>query len=149
MFLLTPTDNEIGDRGATSLSEALKSNTTLTKLDLSGENKKKTHKRHPLTNHSFLFLFTSTDNNIGGTGATSLSELLKSNTTLTELNLSGEDKRNAKDIHQPITLLFLLSLTDNYIGERGATSLSESLKSNTTLKKLDLWGEDKRNKTQK
>ena len=132
------------------MSESLKSNTTLTKLNLGrGDKRKKTHKRRPSTIHSFPFLFTSTDNNIGGTGATSLSELLKSNTTLTELNLSGEDKRNAKDIHQPITLLFLLSLTDNYIGERGATSLSESLKSNTTLKKLDLWGEDKRNKTQK
>ena len=41
----------------------------------------------------FSFLFTSTDNGIGNTGATSLSELLKSNTTLTELNMSCEDKR--------------------------------------------------------
>ena len=45
--------NKIGDTGAKSLSEALKSNTTLTKLNLYSENKrKKTHKRHPSTIHS-------------------------------------------------------------------------------------------------
>ena len=43
-FLFTPTDNKIGDTRATSLSESLKSNTTLTQLDLSGENKRK--KKH-------------------------------------------------------------------------------------------------------
>ena len=42
---------------------------------------------------------------IGGIGAKSLSESLKSNTTLTKLNLSCEDKRrHAKDIHQQFTL---------------------------------------------
>ena len=41
----------------------------------------------------FSFLFTSTGNYIGDAGATSLSETLKSNTTLTALNLNGEDKR--------------------------------------------------------
>ena len=46
------------------------------------------------TNRSFFsFHIASTDNYIGDTGATSLSEALKLNTTLTELNLSGEDKR--------------------------------------------------------
>ena len=49
-----PAGNKIGEAGAKSLSEALKSNTTLTKLYLSGEDKrKKTHKRHPSTIHSF------------------------------------------------------------------------------------------------
>ena len=46
-----------------------------------------------INNSLFSFLFTSTDNKTEGTGATSLSESLKSNTTLTELNLSGEYKR--------------------------------------------------------
>ena len=55
-FLITSTDNNIGERGATSLSESLKSNTTLTELYLRGEDKrKKTHQRHPLTIHSFPF----------------------------------------------------------------------------------------------
>ena len=35
------TDNEIGDEGAKALSEMLKVNTTLTSLDLSGEEERK------------------------------------------------------------------------------------------------------------
>ena len=46
-----------------------------------------------INNSLFSFLFTSTDNKIGETGATSLGESLKSNTTLTTLNLWSEDKR--------------------------------------------------------
>ena len=87
--------NNIGDTGITSLSEALKSNTTLIKLYLGGENKRR-HQRHTSTIHFFPFLLISTDNWSGETGVTSLSEALKSNTTLTKLDLSGEDKKNTK-----------------------------------------------------
>ena len=45
----------IGERGATSMGDALKSNATLTELELNGEDKKTTQKRHPSTNHSFPF----------------------------------------------------------------------------------------------
>ena len=92
-FLFTSTGNEIGDMGATSSSEVLKSNTTLTKLNLSCEDKRKKTQMTSINNLLFSFLFTSTVNKIGDTGAASLSESLKSNTTLTQLNLSGEDKR--------------------------------------------------------
>ena len=45
-------------------------------------------------NKPLFSIFTkSTANNIRNRGATSLSDALKSNTTLTELNLSCEDKR--------------------------------------------------------
>ena len=109
-FLFTSTDNKIGDAGAASLSESLKSNTTLSELNLGGEDqRKKTHKRHPSTIHSFSFLFSSIGNNIRETGAKSLSEALKSNTTLTGLNLYGEDKRiHTKDVHQQFTLFISL-----------------------------------------
>ena len=90
------TDNWIRETGATSLSEALKSNTTLTELDLNCEyRRKKTNKRHSSTIHSFLFS-TQTGNLIGDIGMTSLSEALKSNTALTELSLCCEDKRKKK-----------------------------------------------------
>ena len=93
-FLIFATVNSIGDAGVTSLSESLKSNTTLTKLYLRVEDKrKKTHKCNPSTIHSFPFSSHQTDSNIGERGATSLSEALKSNTTLTEVNLSCKDKR--------------------------------------------------------
>jgi hypothetical protein len=102
-FLFSSIGNEIGCTGVTSLSEALKSNTTLTKLNLNCEDKrKKTHKRHPSTIYPFSLLFISTVNNIEYIGATALSEALKSNTTLTKLCLESETKerRHTKDIHQ-------------------------------------------------
>ena len=96
-FLTMITDNKIGETGATSLSEALKSNITLTELNLCGEdNRKKTHKRTSINNSLFSFLTTITANSIGETGATSLSEALKSNTALTKLNLEGDDKKEKK-----------------------------------------------------
>ena len=100
-FLFTLTGNNIGERGATSLSEALKSNTTLTELYLNGEDKRKAHKRQTSTTHSFSFIITSTGNKIGDRGATSLSESLKSNTTLTALNLSCDDKRQKTHERHP------------------------------------------------
>ena len=48
----------------------------------------------PLNNPLFPILTQSKVNDIGDTGATSLSEVLKSNTALTELNLRSEHKRN-------------------------------------------------------
>ena len=69
------------------MSDALKSNTTLTKLDLQCELKRNCiHKLNAEMSHSFI-LIKSTVSSIGDTGATSLSEALKSNTTLTQLKL--------------------------------------------------------------
>ena len=91
---MAPTGNYIRDTGATSLSDALKSNTTLTKLDLSGEQKKRNTQMKSVNNPLFSILIKSIDNDIRNGGGTSLSDALKSNTTLTELNLYGEHKRN-------------------------------------------------------
>ena len=114
LFATLSTVNEIGDTGVVSLSKALKSNTTLTELNLESEDKRrKTHKRHPSTIHSSLFLFNLTGNKIGNTGAKSLGESLKSNTTLTALNLSGEDKRkktHKRCLSTKSTCFFLLML---------------------------------------
>ena len=83
----------------------------------------------------FSFLIKSTVNKIGDAGATSLSDALKSNTTLTQLYFHGEDKRNNTQMtfnnNSPFS--FLINSTGNNIGFRGAASLSDSLKSNTTL----------------
>ena len=68
-----------------------------------------------------------------------MSDALKSNTTLTELSLWSEDKRN-NTITSINNSLFsiLIKLTDNCIGYKGAKSMSDALKSNTTLTKLYL-----------
>ena len=48
----------------------------------------------PIINPLFFVPIQSTGNSIGDTGATSLSDALKSNAALTQLDLRSEDKRN-------------------------------------------------------
>ena len=68
-----------------------------------------------------------------------MSELLKSNTTLIELNLKGEDKRKkTQKTSINNSLFYFFTSTENDIGSTGATSLSELLKSNTTITDVDL-----------
>ena len=140
------TGNSIGETGATSLSDALKSNTTLTKLNLWREHKRDNTQMASINNPLFSILIKSTGNNIGETGATSLSDALKSNTTLTKLNLRGEHEINNTQMTSIDNLFFLILIksTDNYIGETGTASLSDALKSNTALTELNLSGEHKR-----
>ena len=72
------------------MCDALKSNITLTTLDLGGEDKRNNTQMASINNPLFFILIESTGNFIGVTGTISLSDALKSNTTLTKLNLSGE-----------------------------------------------------------
>ena len=110
--------NGIGDQGATGLAEALKVNSTLTKLDLCG-------------------------NGIGYQGATGLAEALKVNSTLTELNLRVNDigDQGATGLAEALKVnstLTELNLRVNDIGDQGATGLAEALKVNSTLTELNL-----------
>ena len=72
--------NNIGDSGATSLSSALKVNSSLTQLNL---------EMSLLLDMIELIIVESYSiwNNIGDSGATSLSEALEVNSSLTQLNL--------------------------------------------------------------
>ena len=148
--LIKSTGNSIGERGATSFSDALKSNTTLTQLCLCCEDKRNNTQMASINNQLFSIFIKTTDNKIGETGATSLSDVLKSNTTLTQLSLRSGRKRNDTQTTSINNTLFavLIKSTGNDIGERGATSLSDALKSNTTLTQLCLCCEDKRINTQ-
>ena len=110
----------IDDAAAAVLASVLEANTTLTNLDLHG-------------------------NNIGATGAESLSTALKTNTTLTHLDLSGNNigPGGAESLATALktnTTLTHLDLQGNNIGAGGAVSLAAALKTNTTLTKLDLQG---------
>ena len=73
--------------------EILKKNTTVTELEMSCEHKKNSIQMKSINKSLFFNLIKSTGNNIGDTGATSLSDALKSNTPLTEINLKCEYKR--------------------------------------------------------
>ena len=65
--------------------------------------------------------------------------------TLTKLNLWGAQRNNTQ-MASINNLLFSVHIksTDNDIGERGVASLSDALKSNTTLIELNLWSEHKK-----
>ncbi|KAM7433100.1 hypothetical protein ABFA07_016615 [Porites harrisoni] len=112
--------NNIGPAGAESLATALEANTTLTNLNLFG-------------------------NNIGPAGAESLATALKTNTTLTNLYLSVNDigPAGAESLATALktnTTLKTLYLHGSNIGPAGAESLATALKTNTTLTNLDLHG---------
>ena len=105
--------SNIGDAGATSLAEAMKVNATLTQLDLWNDN-------------------------IGAAGAASLAEAMKVNTTLTQLDLEQNDIGDAgaaslAEAMKVNTTLTQLDLKKNDIGDAGAASLAEAMKVNTTL----------------
>ena len=90
----------IGDairgKGAKSLCEALKVNTTLKTLNLACENKTQTNKKG--TEERMI------GNEIGDEGAKVMSEMLRVNTTLTELNLEGEKERREKEEEKRVTV---------------------------------------------
>ncbi|AIK95649.1 hypothetical protein [Candidatus Odyssella acanthamoebae] len=116
-------DNQIGDTGGTALGEALKTNTTLTFLDLGNKDWGK--------------------NKIGNRGGTALGEALKINTTLTYLDLGDNKISNSGVVAlgealKTNTTLTSLDLYGNYIGKPGVVALGEALKTNRTLAYLDL-----------
>ena len=119
--------NGIGDRGAAALAEALRLNTTLQKLDLSG-------------------------NAIDVEGASEWlwGEGEGGGTTLQKVGLST---MQSQAVFPPLTeaiaaaiaenpTLRCLNLSDNYIGEAGALALAEALSRNTTIQELQLKGNE-------
>ena len=79
-----------------------------------------------------------TVNHIGDEGATSISESLKVNSTLTSIDLKSTVKVN-KTNHCCCSFKFTLSLFEgNSMGKEGLKALTQSLKINTTLTELVL-----------
>ncbi|KAF9538509.1 hypothetical protein EC957_006683, partial [Mortierella hygrophila] len=110
--------NSIGDNGAQLLSEALKTNSTLTILDLRS-------------------------NSIWFKGFLALSEALRTNSTLATLDLRGNliGDKVAQAVSEALktnSTLTTLNLQYNSIGPNGVQALSEALKTNSTLTTLDL-----------
>ena len=81
-------------RSVNELCELLKTNTTVTELELNSEHKQNNTQMVSINNPLFFNLIISTVNNIGERGVKSLSDALKSNTSITKLNLRREYKRN-------------------------------------------------------
>jgi hypothetical protein len=116
--VLVLSSKDVDDDDARALSDALRVNTTLTRLVLSG-------------------------NAIGPIGAASLAAALAVNSTLVELDLACNDVGDAgttalADALKVNTTLTALWLSSYSIGGKGAISLAAALVANTTLTRLSL-----------
>ena len=83
-------DNQIGDKGAASIAQALPFNSSLTKLDISYNeigNEGATAIAQALKSNSVITKLTIYGNQIGLTGAKVIAQALLFNSSLTELNL--------------------------------------------------------------
>ena len=91
----TWTGNDIGAEGARMISEALKINSTLTELNLEcdeNNNEEIRIRNKEFQQELIIDKWTWTDNNTEAEGAEMISEALKINSTLTELNLMSDEK---------------------------------------------------------
>ncbi|KAL9965559.1 hypothetical protein ACROYT_G029373 [Oculina patagonica] len=136
----------LDEHGATALAEALQRNTSLTVLDLSGNNigdHGATALAEALQRNTSLTVLYLLMNKIGDHGATGLAEALQRNTSLTVLDLSGNNigdhgAAGLAEALQTNISLTELGLSDNNIGDHGATGLAEALQNNTSLTVLNL-----------
>jgi len=127
-------DATLGDEGAKTFCEALRTNSRLTSLELMWKN-------------FFAWLalmrkkrvFKSTANRIGIEGAKCLCELLRTNSSLTSLDLHGgvsfvvsHNARNERSTWY----------TGNRIGNEGASFFSQMLRTNSTLTGLQIGGDE-------
>ena len=139
-------ENNIGDSGAASLSDAIKVNTGLTNLGLSWSNIGDSSAASLSDAIKVNTALTNLDlswNIIGASGAASLSDAIKVNTVLTNLNLSWNNigdsgAASLSDAIKVNTALTNLNLIGNNIGDSGAASLSDAIKVNTALTNLNL-----------
>jgi Ran GTPase-activating protein (RanGAP) involved in mRNA processing and transport len=110
--------NPIFDEAAKLISDAIRTNTSLTVINLN-------------------------NNKISAEGANYLSDALKKNTTLNEIKLdtnyiSNKGSKYISDTLKTNTNFTFISLNHNKITDDGVKFISCALKTNTTLKRIDL-----------
>ena len=143
-------DDIIDDIGAAAIAQALASNSSLTKLDLSSNrlgNIGAASIAQALSFNSSLTTLDLRSNRLGNLGAASISQALSSNSTLTELNLYSNEigNKGATAIAEAISIncsLTTLDLEDNQIGDTGAASIAQALSTNFTFTTLDLYNNE-------
>ena len=126
--------NNIGSKGASSIADALRVNTSLVKLNLGKKLNKVVEDNKieaagiaeiaaALKENSTISHFNVAKNQLGNNGAVAIAKVLEVNKTLDTLNLG---------------ILEALSIADNAIADDGAVSLTKSLEKNSTLRILNL-----------
>jgi Ran GTPase-activating protein (RanGAP) involved in mRNA processing and transport len=146
-------DNRLGDAGVQALTEALKTNTVLTSLDLSDNRLGDAGKRSRGVINAYLvrnrmqkdstLTYLNLNNQLGAAGVQALAAVLKTNTTLTSLDLDSNQlgDTGAQALTEALktnTTLTSLDLSGNQLGDVGVQALAEALKTNTTLTRLNL-----------
>ena len=148
--------SQIGATGATAIANALKVNSSLTSLNLTGNNyiggaTGATAIADALKVNSSLTGLSLNSTFIGDTGAIAIADALKVNSSLTGLSLEYNSIRSSggtaiADALKVNSSLRTLSLTNttkeapgnNYIGDTGAIAIADALKLNSSLTYLHL-----------
>ena len=137
---------QIGDSGAAILAHAMATNSTLTRLDLSGsgigDSGAAALAKAVEINSTLTHLYLSY-NRIGDSGAAELAKAVEINSTVTRLDLSenGIGDSGAAALAKAVEInstLTRLNVANNRIGDSGAAALAKAVEINSTLTDLDL-----------
>ena len=139
-------DNNIGDKGAEEIAEALKANKSVTRIDLSGNeigNSGALDIAEALKANNSVTEIDLSCNEIGEKGALEIAEALKANKSVTRIDLSGNEIGNsgALDIAAALEAnksVTTISLACNEIGDVGAFKIAMALKKNISITKISL-----------
>eukprot|EP01124_Arcella_intermedia_P035210 TRINITY_DN8909_c0_g2_i2.p1 TRINITY_DN8909_c0_g2~~TRINITY_DN8909_c0_g2_i2.p1 ORF type:complete len:656 (+),score=169.57 TRINITY_DN8909_c0_g2_i2:152-1969(+) len=138
-------NSNIGNIGATCISEMLKHNNTITSLNLSSnqfDDVGFNDLAQSLQNHTALLSVNLSGNKIGE-GAQSIAETLLINSTLSFINISDVDLRGKGVEYIAKSLLVNTTLTSinlgaNQLGPDGAQAISATLQKNHTITLINL-----------
>ena len=134
-------DGKLSAANVVVLADVLKSNKTVTELNLCNSNiddASAASLAGELRSITTLKVLKLSGNDIGDAGAVDLMSALKFNKTLTELHFSGNcigeaGAKGVADALESNKTLTELDLSSNEIGDAGATALADGLKFNTKL----------------
>ncbi|KAG9394908.1 DUSP domain [Carpediemonas membranifera] len=137
----------LGPTGALALTEALKGNTTVTRLNI-GNNKLRAegagYLGDMLAANATLRTLHAEHNAMGPHGAVDLAHGLVSNTTLTKLAV-GYNQFQARGVTALAnaltsnTALVVLDAANNYSGDEGAQAMARLVETNRTLQVIRMW----------
>ena len=143
-------DNNLGEEGTKAICEALEQNKTLKELDISEGTAGAKHVANMLCVNVALTKLSLAQNKLEEAGTKSICKALEQNTTLKELDISGDHcgsntggSAGAKHVAKMVRVngaLTKLSLAQNKLEEVGTKAICEALEQNTTLKELDISG---------
>ena len=138
--------SNIGDKGIALISTALRTNTTMTKLECNMSDDGAESLARALTVNKTLQKLEINSNNIGDKGIALISTALQTNTTMTKLDIRwcNMSDDGAESLARALTVnktLQELNVRHNNISDTGIAHIATALRTNNTLKKLAIGGE--------